>query len=160
MLIQLSKKYLRRSMEFERRIISGVTARFRSHRLVTPHGLNGVGALRNRLEEASHCVAKHERMVDGWRDLSDRKQVEGGDVTAARSLLETFRASLEAAISDKKEAEKALARRLRDLFDGANSRAPKTDHEFDEWLASPEGKAATAFEPTPLPRWMELGRRS
>jgi hypothetical protein len=41
-----------------------------------------------------------------------------------------------------------------------NSRASKTEHELDEWLASPEGKAATAFESTPLPRWMELGRRS
>jgi hypothetical protein len=90
----------------------------------------------------------------------NRKQVEGGDVTAARSLFETFQASLEAAISDKKEAEKALARRLGDVFEGVNSRAPKTDHELGEWLASPEGKAATAFEPTPLPRWMELGRRA
>jgi hypothetical protein len=160
MFIELSKKYFRRSMEFERKIMSCATARFRSRRVITPHGLNGVDALRDRLEKASRRVAQSERIVDGWRDLIDRKQVEGDDVTAARSLLETFQASLEAAISDKKEAEEALARRLRDLFEGANGRAPKTDHELDEWLASPEGKAATAFEPTPLPRWMELGRRS
>jgi hypothetical protein len=29
-------------MEFERKIVSCVTARFRSHRVITPHGLNGV----------------------------------------------------------------------------------------------------------------------
>jgi hypothetical protein len=160
MFIELSKKLLRRSMEFERKIMSRVTGRFRSHRVITPHASMALDALRDRLEEASRRVAQSERIVDGWRDLIDGKQVEGGDATAARSLLEAFQASLEAAISDKKEAEEALARRLRDLFEGANGRAPKTDHELDEWLASPEGRAATAFEPTPLPRWMEIGRRS
>jgi hypothetical protein len=155
MFIELSKKFLRRSMEFERKIMSRVTGRFRSHRAITPHGLNGVDALRGRLEEASRRVGQSERVVDGWRDLIDRKQVEGDDVFAARSLLETFQASLEAAISDKTEAQEALAQRLRDLFKGANGRASKTNHELDEWLTSPEGRAATAFEPTPLPRWRE-----
>jgi hypothetical protein len=106
MLIELSKKFLRRSMEFERKIMSRVTGRFRSHRVVTTHGLNGVDALRDRLEEASRRVAQSERIVDGWRDLIDGKQVEGGDVTAARRLLETFQASLEAAITDKRKRRK------------------------------------------------------
>src|SRR5215211_4162664 len=159
MFVQLSE-YLRRSMEFGRKIVSWVTARFRPHPVITPRGPNGVDALRDRLEEGGRRVAQSERMVDGWRDLIDRMQVEGSDVTAARSLLETFQASQEAAISDKKEAEKALARRLRDVFEGVNGRAPKTDHELAEWLASAEGKAATTFEPAPLPPWMELGRRS
>jgi hypothetical protein len=124
MFIQLSKKYLRRSMEFERKIMSRVTARFRSQRVITPHGLDGVGALRDRLKEASRRVAQSQRMVDGWRDLIDPMQAERHDVTAARSLLETFQASLEAAISDKKEAEKALAREGWVMFfEGVSRRA-------------------------------------
>jgi hypothetical protein len=71
MFIELSKKYLRRSMEFERKLVSRVTARFRSHRVITPHGPDGVDALRDCLEEASRRVAQSERMVDGWRDLID-----------------------------------------------------------------------------------------
>ena len=43
---------------------------------------------------------------------------------------------------------KAEAQRLRDLFEGAKGRRPKTDQELNEWLASPEVKAATAFEST------------
>jgi hypothetical protein len=53
---------------------------------------------------------------------------------------------------------KAEAQRLRDLFEGAKGRRPKTDQELNEWLASPEGKAATAFESTSLSRWGESGR--
>ena len=53
-------------------------------------------------------------------------------------------------MSDKEEAEKAHARLL---FEGVKGRRPETDQELNEWLASPEGKAATAFEPTPLSRW-------
>ena len=45
---------------------------------------------------------------------------------------------------------KAEAQRLCDLFEGAKGRRPKTDQELNEWLASPEGKAATAFESTSL----------
>ena len=53
---------------------------------------------------------------------------------------------------------KAEAQRLQDLFEGTKGRRPKTDQELKEWLASPEGKAATAFEPTSLSRWGESGR--
>ena len=53
---------------------------------------------------------------------------------------------------------KAEVQRLHDLFEGAKGRRPKTDQELNEWLASPEGKAATAFESTSLSRWGESGR--
>jgi len=59
-------------------------------------------------------------------------------------------------VRDKEETIKA--QRLIDLFEGAKARPPKTDRELEEWLASPEGKAATAFELTPVSRWGETGR--
>ena len=59
-------------------------------------------------------------------------------------------------MSDKEEMDKAQS--LRDLFEGAKGRRPKTDRELEEWLASPEGKAATAFELTSVSRWGETGR--
>jgi hypothetical protein len=49
-------------------------------------------------------------------------------------------------------------KRLLDLFEGAKGRWAETDQELDEWLASPEGKAATAFEVTSVSRWGEAGR--
>jgi hypothetical protein len=60
-------------------------------------------------------------------------------------------------MSDDDEALKARAH-LVALFEGATGRRPKTDKELDEWLASPEGKTATMFEPTSLSRWGETGR--
>ena len=56
------------------------------------------------------------------------------------------------------EEEKAQVQRLLDLFEGAKGRRPETDQELKDWLASPEGKAATAFEITSLSRWGEAGR--
>jgi hypothetical protein len=50
------------------------------------------------------------------------------------------------------------AQHLRDLFEGAKGRQPKTDQELNDWLATPEGKAAVVFEPTSLSRWGEIGR--
>ena len=55
-------------------------------------------------------------------------------------------------------SEKEERKRLLDLFEGAKGRLPKTDQELDEWLASPEGKAAMAFEVTSVSRWGEAGR--
>jgi hypothetical protein len=55
-------------------------------------------------------------------------------------------------------SEKEERKRLLDLFEGAKGHPPKTDHELDEWLVSPEGKTATAFEVTSLSRWGETGR--
>jgi len=59
-------------------------------------------------------------------------------------------------VSEKEERGKD--QRLLDLFEGAKGRRPKTDQELEEWLASPEGKAATAFEVTSVSRWGEAGR--
>ena len=55
-------------------------------------------------------------------------------------------------------SEKEERKRLLDLFEGAKGRPPKTDQELDEWLASPEGKTAMAFEVTSVSRWGEAGR--
>jgi len=59
-------------------------------------------------------------------------------------------------VSEKEEKKKD--QRLLDLFEGAKGRRPKTDQELDEWLTSPEGKAATAFELTSASPWGETGR--
>jgi hypothetical protein len=60
--------------------------------------------------------------------------------------------------SEKEEAEISQARTPHDIFEGIKGRRPKSDQELNEWLASTEGKAAMAFEPTSLSRWGETGR--
>jgi hypothetical protein len=40
-----------------------------------------------------------------------------------------------------------------ELFEGVNGRRPQTEEELQEWLVSPEGKAATLFNLTSLSRW-------
>jgi hypothetical protein len=62
------------------------------------------------------------------------------------------------ATSKKEEAEIPQARTPHDIFEGINGRRPKSDQELNEWLASPEGKAAMVFESTSLSRWGETGR--
>jgi CRP-like cAMP-binding protein len=42
-----------------------------------------------------------------------------------------------------------------ELFEGVKARRPKTENELQEWLVSPEGKAATLFNLTSLSRWGE-----
>jgi CRP/FNR family transcriptional regulator, nitrogen fixation regulation protein len=42
--------------------------------------------------------------------------------------------------------KKAKVNQLIGLFEGTNGRRPKTDGELDDWLGSPEGKAATLFD--------------
>jgi hypothetical protein len=59
-------------------------------------------------------------------------------------------------VSEKEERKKG--QRLLDLFEGAKGRRPETDQELGQWLASPEGKAATAFELASVSRWGETGR--
>ena len=44
------------------------------------------------------------------------------------------------------------------LFEGSKGREPKTDEELQQWLVSPEGVAAMAFELTSLSPWGEKGR--
>jgi hypothetical protein len=55
---------------------------------------------------------------------------------------------------ERVEAQKVLTA----IFEGIKGRQPATDRELTEWLASPEGVAATAFEATSLSRWGETGR--
>ena len=45
-----------------------------------------------------------------------------------------------------------------ELFEGLNGRRPRTEEELQDWLVSPEGKAATLFSLTSLSRWGELAR--
>jgi predicted ArsR family transcriptional regulator len=47
-----------------------------------------------------------------------------------------------------------------ELFEGVKGRRPKTEEELHDWLASPEGKAATLFNLTSLSRWGERARSS
>ena len=49
-------------------------------------------------------------------------------------------------------------KKLGDFFEGVKGRRPETDQELNEWLASPEGKAATLFELTSDARWGERAR--
>src|SRR5262249_37801683 len=45
-----------------------------------------------------------------------------------------------------------------ELFEEVNGRRPVTESELQEWLVSPEGKAATLFDLTSLSRWGETAR--
>jgi hypothetical protein len=56
------------------------------------------------------------------------------------------------------DKQKADTEHARILFEGVKRRQPETDRELEEWLASPEGKLATAFEATSLSPWGEKGR--
>jgi hypothetical protein len=158
MFIERSRNYFARSIAVERRIASWVASGFRSHPARTLDRSNDLDALRARLEQASRRVAESERLVAGWREVIERELEAGRDVSVARDLLQTFEIGLEVAMSNKEEAQKAVAQRLLDLFEGARGRLPRNDQELHEWLASAKGKAATAFEATSLSRWGEIGR--
>jgi len=58
----------------------------------------------------------------------------------------------------KEKAKKAQTKMLRNAFEGMKGRQPRSDQELNAWLASPEGKQATMFEPTSLSLWGEIGR--
>jgi hypothetical protein len=52
----------------------------------------------------------------------------------------------------KSDAEKyrlAQVEKLFDLFEGAHGRPAATIEEVEEWLKTPEGKKATAYDRTP-----------
>ena len=61
-------------------------------------------------------------------------------------------------MSDNKDAEKAKAPTLLEIFGAIRGRLPETDRELEEWLASDEGKGATLFDDTTLSPWGERGR--
>jgi hypothetical protein len=58
-------------------------------------------------------------------------------------------------MNSKEAAQSALDQRVVDIFQGLRGRPPQNDQELHDWLASPEGKAATAFEPTTATRWLD-----
>ena len=111
-----------------------------------------------RLEQAAHRVLYYEQLVAGWRELVASEDALGRDVSTPRAMLERFQVDLEVAMAEKRQAENAQAKMLLDLFEGSRGHLPKTDRELNEWLASPEGKAATLFEPTSTNRWGATGR--
>jgi hypothetical protein len=152
MLVQRYREYFARSIQLERQVASWVASGFRS---ASSRRLDDLDAIRDRLEMAKRRVAHSERLVTGWREVAESQQATGRDLDAARDLLNTFENDLETAMSDKVAAEKALDQRLRDIFQGAVGRLPQNDQELHDWLASPVGKAATAFEPASTSRWGE-----
>jgi hypothetical protein len=156
-LLQLSKAFLHLSLELERNL---AIRTFQPHDVDTTRDLQRLGELRDRLEKADERVAQSKWLIDGWHDLTQRLEAAGRDVSVSREMLNDFHKDLEAAVRAKENAEKALERKLRGIFVGVNRRPPETDAELKEWLASPEGKAATAFEATPLPPPAERRGRS
>jgi len=106
-----------------------------------------VSALRDLLHIANEQVARSHWLAAEWRALTRRKDAAGREASEASELLDHFEKDLEAAIRAKEGAEQALARKLHAIFVGINRRPPRTEDELRAWLASPEGKAATAFEP-------------
>jgi hypothetical protein len=146
---------LQRYREFFARSIQLFASAFRSYPASSRDDLD---ALRDGLEMANGRVAQSERLVAGWREVIDSQQASGRDLEASRDLLKTFENGLEVAMSNKQEAQKAVDQRLLDIFQGAVGRLPQNDQELHDWLASPEGKAATVFEPASASRWGETGR--
>jgi CRP/FNR family nitrogen fixation transcriptional regulator len=53
----------------------------------------------------------------------------------------------------RNQSTNGRSERPTELFEGVNGRRPETEMELQEWLVSPEGKAATLFSFTPLSRW-------
>jgi hypothetical protein len=155
MLVERCREYFVRSIELERKVASWVASGFRS-RNASSYRLNDLDALRERLETAKSRAAQNERLVAGWREVIEAQQRDGRDL--GHDLLKTFESGLEVAMSSKEAAERALDQRLLDIFEGLMGRPPQNDRELHDWLVSPEGKAATAFEPAPASRWSEVGR--
>ena len=58
-------------------------------------------------------------------------------------------------MSAKEKAQQSLFELQRKIFQGINRRPPETDGELQEWLFTPEGQAATAFQPMSGTRWGE-----
>jgi len=108
-LLQLSKSFLRLSLELERNIALRTWTDdppsrrpcAEIHRCITVE----------RLEEANRHVAESERIVAGWRDLIARMEAEGRNVTLARDLLTTFQDDLEAHRSNRDQIHEAMRHR-------------------------------------------------
>lgn len=59
-------------------------------------------------------------------------------------------------MSDTEKDLGTALNRLRDVFQGVTGRQPESDAELKQWLATAEGKQATAFESTELFMWGEM----
>src|SRR4051812_30946820 len=117
MLVQRYREFFARSIRLDRQLASWVASAFRS-RHASSRQFNDLDALHVRLGDANRRVVESEQLVAGWRDVIAAQQADGGDAAAARDLLQTFQRGLEAAMSDKDEAERALKQRLLDIFQG------------------------------------------
>ena len=150
MFFQFSK-FWARSIQLASRLISAFRHQDAGH-------VPDLDTLRHRLDEASRRVVTYKQLVAGWREVVEGEQAAGQDASVAHDLLQTFQLKLEAALSDKQEAEQAHAHRLLDLFQGVKGHFPANEQELNAWLASPEGKAAIAFEPTSPSRRSDRSR--
>jgi hypothetical protein len=63
------------------------------------------------LANANRLVAEGERIVDGWRDLIERRAQEGQDTTIARDLLRTLNQTLEEHRRSRDEIKRTIAER-------------------------------------------------
>ena len=61
-------------------------------------------------------------------------------------------------MSEQEKSEKTQAQIQREIFETLNGRQPKSDQEFSEWLATDEGKKATAFMVTEVSFWGNRAR--
>jgi hypothetical protein len=127
--------------ELPNRLLRTLHLRPPDHRGVT------LDVLRARLHKANERVAQCQRIASGWREITNGNQTESVAGTGSADLLEEFQKDLRDALMDRERANTALTARLCRHFAGVHGRPPNTDHELEAWLASPEGKAATAFEP-------------
>jgi hypothetical protein len=50
---------------------------------------------------------------------------------------------------DNQKLRQARAQKMLELYVGANGRPPANMKELAEWMASPEGEAATAYDTDP-----------
>jgi len=63
--------------------------------------------------------------------------------------------SKKGAMSAKEKAQQSLTKLQREIFRGVHRHPPKTDGELQEWLSSPRGPSAIAFQPLSATRWGE-----
>jgi len=108
--VRWAKDFLRRSFEGQRNMAPWTwMGRLQSRRVTSRRGSDP--ARLEHLEEANRQVVQNEHLVAGWRDVVDRMQAEGRDVTVARDLLETFEGNLEVHRRNRDRIEQMIAER-------------------------------------------------
>jgi hypothetical protein len=91
---------------------------------------------------------KTDLRVVAWRSTADLRAV------GSRS---NRKPDLRVVAKNEKQEEKEVPT-PQEVFEGINGRPPNSDQELNEWLASPEGKAAMVYKLTFLSRWGDAGR--